>query len=346
MSNQLNEISLVNLYKRLKLKSKYILSKWVIISICTFVFGFVGFFYKSYIGVEYKSTLTFVSENASGDKMGAYAGIAAQFGIDLGQSGGGVFEGDNLLELFKSKKLIVNTLLSSSNDKGENKLLINQYIDNHNLTKVLANLSFENYDVKTQDRIKDSVINKIFSIILKSQLTIEKKDKKIGFIYLEIKDKNEIFAKIFAEKLSENVIKYYTEYKTKRANDNLTLLKNQADSLRQLLNASISDEASSVDLNINPIKQVLRTSVTKKRIDVSANTAMYSEVLKQLAIAKITLLRETPLIQIIDKPTMPLEKIGIGKGLTSILFAFIGFFLIVIYLIIMLWVKSLLIETI
>lgn len=346
MNTTNQNISFVEMIALLKKKYNYLKSKWVLIFTVVFAFGTLGFLYKKWVGPTYKATLTFVSENVGSDKIGAYAGIAAQFGIDLGQSGGGVFEGENLLELFKSKKLIVKTLLSPRNEFVNNKisdetvnskLLIDDYLLNNGLAEKLKKYSttkdyFKFNDSHETNREKDSILNNIYKKIYNSQLKVEKKDKKTGIISLEFIDKNEYFAKSFTEQLSNNVIRFYSDYKTKKANENLRFLQNQTDSLKDLLNQSISSEAATNDLNINPSKQVLRIGSIKKRIDVTANTQLYSEVLKQLAIAKISLLRETPLIQIIDVPVLPLEKVGIGKATTAILFSIVGFLIIVMYL--------------
>ena len=337
MQTNSQHISFIDLFTLIKKKCEYLRSNILIIAMVVIGFGSIGFFYKKWIGPTYKASLTFVSENAGGDKIGAYAGIAAQFGIDLGQSGGGIFEGDNLLELFKSRKLVIKTLLSPSDIGSNNNLLIDDYLWNNGLDKKLKNYSstknyFQDYNTQEVNREKDSILNSVYKLIYQSQLKVEKKDKKTGIINLEFIDQNENFAKRFIEQLSNNVIKFYSDYKTKKSNESLMFLQNQADSLKNLLNSSISSEAATSDLNINPNKQILRVGSIKKRIDVSANTQLYSEVLKQSAIAKITLLRETPLIQIIDVPMFPLDKVGFGKGLTAILFAMVGFIFIVIYL--------------
>ncbi len=54
---------------------------------------------------------------------------------------------------------------------------------------------------------------------------------------------------------------------------------------------------------------------------------MYLEIIKNLEVSKITLLNETPIIQIIDKPILPLEDNKISKALAGILGAFLGGFL-------------------
>ena len=336
MNRASDNLSFIELFNSLKSKVNYLKTKSILIIAIVVFFGLCGFFYKKYVGPTYKASLTFVSENAAGDKIGAYAGIAAQFGIDLGQSGGGIFEGDNLLELFKSKKLIIKTLLSPADKKNHKRLLIDEYLENTGLSKKLQHIitSPDYFVVNEGNRTRDSILNSVYHNIHKFQLIVEKKDKKTGIVNLEFVDKNEAFAKQFIEQLSNNVIKFYSDYKTKKSSESLSFLQNQADSLKNLLNQSISNEAETNDLNINPNKQILRVSSVKRRIDVSANTQLYSEVLKQLAIAKITLLRETPLIQVIDVPILPLEKVGMGKGLTAILFALIGFILIISFLLI------------
>lgn len=336
MNRASENISFIELVHSIKKKVDYLKTKSLLIIAIVLAFGISGFFYKKYVGPTYKASLTFVSENASGDKIGAYAGIAAQFGIDLGQSGGGIFEGDNLLELFKSKKLIIKTLLSPVDQTSNKRLLIDDYLDNTGLSKKLQHIiSSPNYFlVKEHNRTRDSILNSVYYNIHKFQLIVEKKDKKTGIVNLEFVDKNETFAKQFIEQLSNNVIQFYSDYKTKKSTESLSFLQNQADSLKNLLNQSINNEAETNDLNINPNKQILRVSSVKRRIDVTANTQLYSEVLKQLAIAKITLLRETPLIQVIDVPILPLDKVGMGKGITAILFAMIGFILTVSFLLI------------
>jgi len=56
--------------------------------------------------------------------------------------------------------------------------------------------------------------------------------------------------------------------------------------------------------------------------------------LKNLELAKITLLRETPLYQIIDEPSLPLLQERPGKLMSLIIGGFIGAFLIMMYLVV------------
>jgi uncharacterized protein involved in exopolysaccharide biosynthesis len=63
------------------------------------------------------------------------------------------------------------------------------------------------------------------------------------------------------------------------------------------------------------IKRSSRPSA-RKQVDVQANTAILTELVKQSELAKVTLRKETPLIQVIDRPILPKEgKVWEGEGI-------------------------------
>lgn len=274
----------------LKAAFKYLISKTIAILLFAILFSIFGFVLSWYKGPSYKATLNFVSENSNSDGLSGYAGIASQFGIDLGgRGGGGAFEGDNLIEVLKSRRLIVSTLLSPINNNDTTKLLIHLFIENHFKGKGLDSIKLLNFVTNkgVPNRQIDSVLNSISNQISKGKLLIEKKDKKLNFILLSFEDNNELFAKLFVEKLAANAINFFTEYKTKKTTNNLRLLQNQCDSLRQVLHESLNGAAEVSDLNINPLKQIVRSDLQKKQVDVQTSTVMYTELLKQFALAKV-----------------------------------------------------------
>ena len=59
-----------------------------------------------------------------------------------------------------------------------------------------------------------------------------------------------------------------------------------------------------------------------------------TELVKQSEMAKVTLRKETPLIQVIDQPILPLKKEQFGKAKGIVLGGVLAGFLIVIFLII------------
>ena len=66
--------------------------------------------------------------------------------------------------------------------------------------------------------------------------------------------------------------------------------------------------------------------------NVEVLNTMYLEIIKNLEIAKMTLLNQTPIIQIIDRPILPLKDNSVSKLLVVIISIFISLILSIIYL--------------
>ena len=336
------EFSIVDTIKALGRALQYIASKWAVVVIVGLVFGIAGVLYAWFRKPIYIAEMTFVAESEGKGALGMYAGIAAQFGLDLGQSSGGAFEGDNLIELLKSKTLIKKTLLTQGSTG--NPLLIEEYVNLYELNKdwkkneKYKNLKFE-ADPKTFVRVRDSIINNVYERITEDQLEIVKKDKKTSIITIDFKCNNEYFAKRFIEVLTNNAIQYYTEYKSKKARQNVEILQRQTDSVKRMLYGSISNVATLNDLNVNPIRQSVRVGSQWKQIDAQVNGTLYGELLKNLELAKLSLRRETPLIQVIDTPQLPLEKKKPGRIKMGLLFAIVGSVITAFFLLARHWVR-------
>lgn len=336
MNQESNEFTLKEVISNINMISRYIFSKTIYIILIGFLFGLFGFAFSWYKGPTYRATINFVSENTGSDGIGGYASIASQFGIDLGRGGGGAFEGDNLMEMLKSKRLIVSTLLTIVDVDAKKKPIIIYYFKLHPIKKnTKLDIDTVNFisNLDLPNRTRDSILNAVSNNYIKGNLSIDKKDKKLNFIQLSMDDGNETFAKLFVENLCHNAIIFFTEYKTRKASASLKLLQYQADSLRNLLHGSINNYAESVDVNINPLKQKVKTESQKNQVDVQANTVMYTELLRQYALAKVSMEKDTPLIQIIDSPDFPLPKVNMGKLATTVLFSFVSIVLYIFFLV-------------
>ncbi len=336
-----DEISLKEVVLKFKELFYYLLSKWKLIVLAALFGGILGFLYAYFKKTIYTAECTFVlEEQGSGGGLGQYAGIASMVGIDLGGGGNnGIFQGDNIIELYKSRSMITKTLLSSGDFNGKKELLIDRYIefnkfrdkwaDRSDLKNISFNIPEEKYTIK-----HDSIIGDIVKDIDKNYLTVTKPDKKLSIISVQVKSKDELFAKQFTDKIVENVNDFYVQTKTKKSFENLQILQKQADSVRRVLNYSIGGAAAAVDANpnANPALQILRVPSQRRQVDVQASSAIYGEVVKNLEIARISLRKETPLIQIVDKPILPLDKVKVGKIKGAFIGLFIGGFLSVFFL--------------
>lgn len=334
-----DEISLKALILKLQEWWKYLLSKWLIIVIAGTIGGALGFAYAFYKKPIYKAELSFALEDDKGSGgLGGALGLASQFGFDMGGSGGGAFSGDNLLQLMKSRTMVEKTLLSAVDVKGEKQTLAELYISFNKLREGWKNKpGLENIQyLPDADRSafslqQDSVLGTFYNAIVKSNLTVDKIDKKLSIIAVNVNSENELFSKFFTEVLTKEVSDFYVDTKTKKSVQNLAILQHQTDSVRRALNAAITGVASSVDANpnANPARQVLRVPSQSRQVDVQANQAILTELVKNLEISKVSLRKETPLIQVIDRPILPLEKELYGKSRGVMSGGLVGGFLII-----------------
>jgi LPS O-antigen subunit length determinant protein (WzzB/FepE family) len=316
-----------------KLK-RFMWSRWKLIILVVVLSGVIGVIYAWLKKPVYVAEITFATENETSSQLGIYAGIASQFGVDLGGGASGVFEGESLMELLRSRNMVEKTLLSPF-ERNQGELMVEVFLNEHykNWREKTAtkNIKFQNPPANS-DRTRDSLMTKVYNAITKEQLQIERRDKKTNFITIQLKDNNELFAKKFVETLVNNAIKFYSDYKSKKARLTLGIIETQTDSVRRLLFGNISEVNTITDLNVNPLRQIARTGVQRKQVDVQANAALYGELLKNLELSRLALRKETPLIQIIDVPVLPLEKIKPGRLLTGLIFSLIGFFIITVIL--------------
>jgi len=119
---------------------RYLLKNWYWILVFGLAGAAIGFWYAKSQKPVYSATTTFVLE--TGDKGGGfsqYAGIASMMGIDLGGGGGGIFQGENILELYKSRTMISKTLLSEVTIQDKKQMLLDRYIQWNNLRQVGKN---------------------------------------------------------------------------------------------------------------------------------------------------------------------------------------------------------------
>ncbi|WP_029272075.1 Wzz/FepE/Etk N-terminal domain-containing protein [Flavobacterium sp. KJJ] len=337
-----DEISLKELMLKLKEWYFYLLSKWKIIIVAFIIGAILGVAYSFVKKPIYSATLSFALEDEKGGGIGGALGLASSFGLDLGGSGGGIFTGSNLTELFKSRAMVEKTLLSPVNIDGKQVSLAEMYIQDYEWRKKwdnnpkLSSIQFlPNANRKLFTRTQDSILGIMYFDLSRDKLFVGQKDKKVSIFNIEVSDINEQFAKYFCEALAKQVSDFYIDTKSKKARTNMAILERQVDSIRGELNGSITGVAVANDntFNLNPAMNVRRTPSARRQVDVQANTAILTELVKQSELAKVTLRKETPLIQIIDRPILPLAKERFGKTKGVLLGGFLAGFLALFYLI-------------
>jgi uncharacterized protein involved in exopolysaccharide biosynthesis len=325
-----DEISLKELIQKIQEWIAYLKTQWKLIIGIAALGGMIGFVYASFQKPSYLATTTFVLEEDKGS--GGAISLASSFGFDLGGGGGGLFTSSNILELMKSRLVVEKTLLNPVQIAGKEISLADYYVQINELKEgwskkpALANI---NFPIKA-DRSKfslqqDSILQTISAGLTKNNLVIAQKDKKVSIISLTVKTESELFSKLFCEQLLRETSDFYIETKSKKSRLNVEILQHQSDSIRAELNSAITGVATASDnvYNLNPALNVKRTPSTRRQVDVQANTAILTQLVAQLELSKVSLRKETPLIQTLDHPILPLEK----TEKSPIIFLVFGMFL-------------------
>jgi len=344
-----DEISLKELIFKIKEWVAYLKTKWKIIFLAGILGAVIGLVYALFQKPTYKAVLTFALEEdkSGGGGLGSAIGLASTFGIDLGSSGGGAFAGSNLMELMKSRLLVEKTLLNPIVVKGDTISLAEYYIQINELREKwnkkpeLKNIVFlPNADRAKFSLQQDSILQTIYKSMVKeggsnNGLTISQKDKKISITNIEVVSTDEKFAKLFCENLAKETTEFYIDTKSRKAHLNTEILQKQTDSIRAELNNAMTGVAAATDnvFNLNLALNIKRVPGTKRQVDVQANTAILTQLVAQLEMSKVTLRKETPLIQVIDRPILPLEKEKVGILKSLILGGFLAGFLTLLYLV-------------
>ena len=336
-----DEISLKELIEKGKALFHYFMGyKWVIVA-AGLVGGGLGFGYAHFFNVEeYESKLTFAIEEKSGGG-GSLLGLASQFGVDLGGGGGGMFTSDNLLLLFKSNRIMQGALLRPLPEVKEGSLY-NHYLATHfkgELEENKIDLLPLNLDREKFSRGQDSLL-KAVSLNILGIVTIAKKDKKASFIDITVKDKSELFAFWMNKLLVEEATKLYIELKVGKMQRSVKLLQGKVDSVQRVLDGTMRSAATGMDQSMGLVSNAPRVSTAKKQMETEMLGTLFGELTKNLELTKLTLEREEPTIQIVDSPTLPLEKFGKGR----VKLGFIGGFFFSLTTLGWLFLKKMLIE--
>ena len=279
--------------------------------------------------VHYARTTFVLDSESSSNSIGDIASLASLAGINASSfiDASSLFQIDNIQELYRSSSMIKETLLSEYNFGDNNIMLVDRFATNEKINKKWdrLNVDFSEYKSKSINlRVHDSILNEVVKIIKEKYLIVDKPSRKTTILEIGFDHKDELLAKSFNENLVSIVNDFYNKTKTQKTGENLKILERQADSVKKVLDKSIlllAEKDQSIP-NPNPLTKVSLVPYQKALIDVQANGAIYQEIVKQLELAKVSHRNKTPLIQIIDKPTLPLENSRLklfGKALKKLL---------------------------
>ena len=258
---------------------------------------------------QFKASMIIAVEE--GETSG-WQNLLAQFGLDVGGlNPGGIFEGEALVQLFSTRFMVERTLLDKVYLKGDSVQLVNYLYPYTKWGK----------DSETQDVVfpasrtdftpeHDSLLLEIKNYVAGEVLDVYKPDKKLSLISVSVTNEDKHFSKAFTEDIVANTLEYFLEYITEKARGNLNVLRAQRDSAKAEMTKSLIANASAYDNVVNPIFQSGQVEQYESFVNLQVANALYVEISKNLTLAEIGLRKQTPLIQVVDRPNFPLQRSG------------------------------------
>lgn len=313
--------------------TQLLIAKWKLLLVLA-VLGFVGGLVYHWIKpVEYIARTSFVVEESKAGSGNLMSALAGQFGFDLGSLSGtsGVLAGDNVLQLLKSGTLIKQTLLTPYDAK---KSLADVYAETQDLKKKWEGKKkvgkWIDFPVgKKMDRLQDSLLKVVVQKIVEKNLSVLKPDRKLGFFELSVISRDEAFSQLFCTRLLKVATDFYVNTKTRRLQSNVQRLQAKADSLASTLNKKTysAAETDRLLLNANPVYAAPTVSAEISSRDKYVQATIYGEIIKNLEISKTAMIQETPTVQVVDYPDLPLNSTEEGwwvKALSGMMAALVA----------------------
>jgi uncharacterized protein involved in exopolysaccharide biosynthesis len=327
-----NELSFLNLFQGSRFLVRFLLTKWKMISLISITGLAICLTLSFLLPIKYRSSLSFVVEDDAAS-MGGLGAIANSFG--LGMMGGGTYNTSNIIQYMQMRTLVEKALLSEIPNDLKNRTFAQEYIDAYRINKNwsedprLKQMSFKVNDLRNSFSIeKDSILYDIYTdLIEKGRLMVKLRNTESSVIDIQVETRSSVFSQFFPERLVNIVSETYIENKTKKSRTQVASITKQVDSVRMELYNSISGAATSSDevFGLNPAMNKQRVNLADKQVDVEANTAILKELVKNMEIAKMTLSDQTPIIEVVDRPALPMEKIHVKKTFAVVVGTLLGF---------------------
>ena len=332
-SAQSDEITLKELILKLQEFFWEVVKYWKILFLL-FLISFSYFLYqKETTPTTYPAKLSFMLNDDGG---GGQAGVS----MILGSLGLGGFKGkgemanlEKIMQLFKTRVVIDNALMTPVVMQGQEKKLANHIMDVYGFQKLIEDYGrmawaekLEGVDENYQfsDDVKLDSLNEQEEIILKilydnvvgnadrgiNPFMSSSLDEDSEIMTLRVKTLTEDLTIVLIESIYNKLSNFFIEKAIEKQQKTFDIVNMKTDSIRRTLTGAEYALADFRDSNrkLVTVKGYLRESELERQVKILS--VMFAESIKNLEIADFALRRRKPYVQLIDTPMRPLPPIG------------------------------------
>ncbi len=347
-----DEITLKELILKVVEYLKEILRRWWMIPICCLISGlFFSRVYLSHIP-QYGAQLTFMlDEDASGG--GGLGGLNELLG---GLGGGANTSGLlKIVQLFKSRIVIDNSILETAVVNGKSDLLANHFLAeygwkelindfNGNLLKNFTdveNFRIENNELDSltqQERIMMKVLYYTIvghrNIKFTAPVVSTNLDEDSGIMTLSTITTSEDLTLGIGDAIYEKLSSFFINKAVEKQKKLYDIIQFKKDSVGAALKLAEYKLADFEDKNRKMATYKGFLEKMKLQREKTILSVMYSSIVKNMEAADFALRSKTPYVQVIDRPFRPLSPSRVYFGLTVIKAIFVGVMLAIFLIVI------------
>jgi len=310
-SQETNSLSLKFTILTIKDYLSYLLGKWWLYFLVILIALGISFAYLSIRPPAYYARATFMTAGGSESPLSNLVQIANQFGV-MSSGSDNNLSAEKLIELMGTKRILIGSMLHPVSVEGKEDLLINHYL----------NMPVKNTWFPEEDRFVNTQIdnftpreNEMAGEVLADiqKRVLEASNSENGIIRASCRLRIEEVAKHLMDRIIDEVTEYHQRTSTEKQEVDLKIIDTTLDSLKSELsvaeyNLTAWYQQQSRSLKAGAVSASKYVEQVKLDRKVEILSAAFEEVSKARELAKLNLQKVTPVIQIIDRPTFPLEE--------------------------------------
>lgn len=159
------------------------------------------------------------------------------------------------------------------------------------------------------------------------------KENEYKFIDFLFASSDQELTGLVSQQYLDDLIEHYNLQKTQKARRDLEFFTHRADSIKEVLDGSANYVASFYDTNKYRTQFRSEVGVKKKEIEVEYLRQIYQQLVLSREQARTQLLRDTPIISILDAPKPPFKTVKPRPWVYALGGAFLGFFLMALWIV-------------
>jgi hypothetical protein len=302
-------LSLFSLKTTVKKEWKLILSMGVIGALCGVLYD-VTHVHPSY----YSAKLVFNLESSGGAAGGGALGdLASALGLGSPATSG-LFAGENFNDLIRTRRTAEKALLSEVTIKGKKWILANYFLKHGKAIEefyeddeaIQPPFLFKHTNIEDLDSLEIRNLNTVREYF-SARTDVVQENRKSSFQSIITETFDQDLSIIWLKALMKSVTEYYRETKTEKSRELYDIMKRRTDSLRASLYGTEYRLSKQIDQNQNIVAQAGRIEEMRLQRNSSQLGAMYVQALQQLDNIRMTMIRESPIVTIIEEPRQPLQ---------------------------------------